>query len=136
MNKKLGELSRKVRHSEKKHDGLIHKRNSLKIAIEEFTWGSTKQPAIEPAQGFMERERAFQGAYRSYGVKERSRMDVDNFLSHRRGEIISLINRELTDLNSARVETTKWIMFIQEFDDVVEDDRVELAFNRSKTLHC
>ena len=56
-------------------------------------------------------------------------MDVDTFLSHIRGELISLINRELTDLNSARVQITTWIKFIQEFDDVVEIDRVELAFN-------
>ena len=56
-------------------------------------------------------------------------MDVDTFFSHIRGEPISLINQELTDLNSARVQTTTWIRFIQEFDDVVEVDRVELAFN-------
>ena len=56
-------------------------------------------------------------------------MDVDTFLSRIRGELISLINRELTDLNSARLQTTTWIRFIQEFDDVVEIDRVELAFN-------
>ena len=34
MKKKLGELNRKIRHSRKKHDGLIHKQNSLKKAIE------------------------------------------------------------------------------------------------------
>ena len=56
-------------------------------------------------------------------------MDVDTFFSRIRGELISLINWELTDLNSARVQTTTWIRFIQEFNDVVEVDRVELAFN-------
>ena len=56
-------------------------------------------------------------------------MDVDTFFSHIRGELINLIRRELTDLNSARVQTTTWIRFIQEFEDLVEIDRVEMAFN-------
>ena len=56
MNKKLGELNRKIRHSKKKNDGLIHKRNSLRRAIEELKWGNTKQPTIEPEQGFLECE--------------------------------------------------------------------------------
>ena len=56
-------------------------------------------------------------------------MDVDTFFNHIRGELISLINRELTNLNSARVQTTTWIRFIQEFEDIVEIDRVEMAFN-------
>ena len=60
-------------------------------------------------------------------------MDVDTFISHIRGELIGLINRELTDLNSARVQTTAWIRFIQEFEDVVEIDRVELALNSRMT---
>ena len=50
-------------------------------------------------------------------------MDVDTFFSRIRGELISLITRELTDLNSARVQTTSWIRFMK------DDDRVELAFN-------
>ena len=70
----------------------------------------------------------FGSAYRSYRIDGRSRMDVDTFFSHIRGELISLINRELADLNSARVQTTTWIRFIQEFDDVLEIDRVELVF--------
>ena len=56
MNKKLGELNRKIRHSKKKNDGLIHKRNSLRRAIEELKWGNTKQPTIELEQGFLECE--------------------------------------------------------------------------------
>ena len=60
-------------------------------------------------------------------------MDVETFFSQTRGELISLITRELTDLNSARVQTIAWIRFVQEFDDVVEDDIVELAFNSRMT---
>ena len=60
-------------------------------------------------------------------------MDVDTFFSSIRGDLISLINRELTDLNSAGVQTTTWIRFIQEFEDLVEIDRVELPFNSRMT---
>ena len=60
-------------------------------------------------------------------------MDVDTFFSRIRGDLISLINRELTDLNSARVQMTTWIRFIQEFKDLVEIDRVELPFNSRMT---
>ena len=34
MKKKLDELNRKIRHSRKRHDGLIHKRNSLSLEAE------------------------------------------------------------------------------------------------------
>ena len=81
----------------------------------------------------IECERAFGSAYRSYRIDGRSRMDVDTFFSHIREELISLINRELTNLNSARVKMTTWIRFIQEFEDLVEINRVELAFNSRMT---
>ena len=131
---KLDELNRKIRHSKNKNNGLIHKQNSLRRAIEELKQG-TRQPTIECRQGFVERERAFGGAYRSYRIDGRSRMDVDTFFSHIRGDLISLIDRELTDLNSVSVQMTIWIRFIQEFDNVVEIDRVELAFN-SRMTRC
>ena len=54
-------------------------------------------------------------------------MDADTFFSRIRGELISLIARELTVLNSARVQTTTWIRFMK------DDDRVELAFNSRMT---
>ena len=60
-------------------------------------------------------------------------MDVDAFFSHIRGELISLINRELTDLNSARVQMTTWISFIQEFEDLVEINGVDKAFDSRMT---
>ena len=53
-------------------------------------------------------------------------MDVETF-PRIRGDLINLIKRELTDLNSARVQTTTWIRFIK------DDDRVELAFNSRMT---
>ena len=60
-------------------------------------------------------------------------MDVDTFFSHIRRDLINLIRRELSDLNSARVQMTTWIRFIQEFKDLVEIDRVYKAFNSRMT---
>ena len=129
MNKKLDKLNKKIRHSKKKNDGLYHKRNSLKKAIEELKQGSRRQPE----QGFIERARAFGRAYRSYRVNGRPRMDVDTLFSRIRRDLISLISRELIDLISARVQTTTWIRFIQEYADLIEIDRVEIAFNSRMT---
>ena len=49
-------------------DCNIHKQNSIKKAIEELKQGNAKQPTLEPAQVFIECERAFGRAYRSYRV--------------------------------------------------------------------
>ena len=127
MKKKLDELNRKIRHSRKKHDGLIQKQNSLRRSIEELKQGNAKQPTIECAQGFVECERAFGRAYRSYRVNGRPRMDVDTFFSRIRGDLISSIPRELTDVNLARVQMTVWIRFMK------DDGRAELAFNSRMT---
>ena len=75
----------------------------------------------------IEFEQAFDGAYRSYRINGRSRMDADTFFSRIRGELIRLITRELATLNSVRVQTTTWIKFMK------DDDRVELAFNSRMT---
>ena len=60
-------------------------------------------------------------------------MDVDTFFDRIRQNLINLMNRELTDLDSARVQTTAWIRFIQaledDFGNVIGSDRVELPFN-------
>ena len=78
-------------------------------------------------------EQAFEGAYRSYRIDGRPRMDVDTFFSRIRSELIGLISRELTTLNSARVQTTTWIRFVKEDAVDLEDGRVELAFNSKTT---
>ena len=102
MKKKLNDLNSKIRHSQKKNDGLIHKGNSLRRAIEEIKQANRRQPTIELAQGFVECEQAFRGTYRSYRVNGRTRMDVENFFHRIKRDLIELIKRELTDLNSAR----------------------------------
>ena len=54
-------------------------------------------------------------------------MDVETFFNCIREKLIDLIKRELTVLNSARVQMTTWIRFIK------DNDRVELAFNSRMT---
>ena len=128
MKKRLDELHRKIKHArKKKHDGLIHKGNSLRRAIDELKPGTKPEPVPKPEWTFMEHERAFGGAYRSYRVNGRPKIDIDTFFSRIREKLIDLIKRELTDLNSARVQTTTWIRFIK------DDDRGELAFNSRMT---
>ena len=93
MKKKLDELNRKIRHSRKKHDGLIHKRNSLKKAIEEIKRGTKPRasPEPEPDWTFKQHERDFDGDYRSYRVNGRPKMDVNTFFSRIREGLIELI---------------------------------------------
>ena len=91
--------------------------------IEALKCGTKPELMPEPEGNFKEREQAFNGAYGSYRVNGRPRMDVDTFFSQIREGLIDLITRELNNLNSARVQTTTWIRFVK------DDDRVELAFN-------
>ena len=59
-------------------------------------------------------------------------MDIDIFFYRIRQNIINLISRELTDLNSARVQTTTWIRFrIKREEGIIDRDR--LPFNSQMT---
>ena len=106
---------------------MIHKRNALRRAIKGLKHGAKPEPVTEPEWNFKKHEQAFGGSYRSYRANGRPRMDVDTFFSQIRGGLIKLIKRELTVLNSARIQTTTWIRFTK------DDDRVELAFNSRMT---
>ena len=90
MKKKLDELNRKIKHSRKKCNGMIHKRNALRKVIADIKTTSTK-PTIEPEWNFTEREQAFGGAYRSYRVNGKPRMDYSTFFSQIREKLIDLI---------------------------------------------
>ena len=94
MKKRLDELNRKIRHSRKKHNGLIHKQNFLRKAIEGLKslgthstehgtkpppGGASPEPMPEPKWNFKEQD--FNGDYRSYRVNGRPKMDVDTFFS-------------------------------------------------------
>ena len=87
----LDELNLKIRHSRKKHDGMVHKRNALRKAIEEIKHGTKPQPVTEPEWNFTECEQVFRGAYWSYRVNGRPKMDVDTFFSRIREGLIELI---------------------------------------------
>ena len=89
---------------------MIHKRNALRKAIDELK-RSTISERPEPTIEFTECEQAFGGAYKSYRVIGRTKMDVDTFFSRIREVQIELIKRELTVLNSARGQMTTWIKF-------------------------
>ena len=64
-------------------------------------------------------------------------MDIDTFLKRISQNLIDLMNRELTDLGSARVQTTAWIRFIQaledDFGNIIGSNRVEKPFNSNMT---
>ena len=79
----------------------------------------------------IELEQAFRGAYRSYRVNGRPKIDVDMFFNRIRKELTRLIKRELKTQTSARIQTTAWIRFVR--DDEEGQERVELAFNSLMT---
>ena len=108
MKKKLSMLNKKIRHSKKMHNNLISKQNSTKKKIEELKGPHERNEVFTPEESFssVELEQAFDRAYRSYRINGRSRMDVDTFFDQIRQNLINLISRELTDLNSARVQVT------------------------------
>ena len=78
-----------------------------------------------------ELERAFRGAYRSYRINGKPKLDVDTFFNRIRKELIELIKRELRTRTSARIQTTAWIRFVR--DDEEGRERLKLAFNSLMT---
>ena len=96
--------------------------------------GSTgKETRIKEPKPFktIELEQAFGGAYRSYRINGKPKMDVDTFFNRISKELIELIKRELKTRTSARIQTTAWISFVR--DDEEGQERVELAFNSLMT---
>ena len=129
MKKKLDELNRKIRHSRKKNNGLIHKRNSLRKVIEEMQRGNEK-PIIERPFIFIGCELAYGRAYRSYRVERRPKMDLKSFFKEIRRGLMEKIKQELVNRRSARIQTNVWIRFVK------DEDRINLVFNsRMMDLH-
>ena len=89
----------------------------------------------------IELEQAFGGAYRSYRINGRPKIDVDTFFNRIGKRLIELIERELKTRTSARIQTTAWIRFVRdgpprgpgEANDEEGQERVELAFNSLMT---
>ena len=91
------------------------------------TQRSTEPEQFKP----IELEQAFNGAYRSYRVNGRPKIDFDTFFNRIRKGLIELIKRELKTRTSVRIQTTAWIRFVR--DDEEDQERVELAFNSLMT---
>ena len=89
----------------------------------------------------IELEEALGGAYRSYRINGRPKIDVDTFFNRIGKRRIELIERELKTRTSARIQTTAWIRFVRdrllggpgEAHDEEGQERVELAFNSLMT---
>ena len=89
----------------------------------------------------IELEQAFGGAYRSYRINRRPKIDVDTFFNRIGKRLIELIERELKTQTSARIQTTACIRFVRdgplggpsEAHDEEGQERVELAFNSLMT---
>ena len=131
MKKDLMELNRKIRHSRKKHDNLIRRRNNLTKAIDEMV--KARHPTNEVAHKFEFKRltEAFGRAYRSYRVEGMPKMDPDTFYGLIKEGLIGLIKREIKDLQSVRIQTTTWIRFRKGPMGPTSgnDEEVELAFN-------
>ena len=130
MKKKPSNLNKKIRYSKRKHNNLISKRNSIKKKIEELKgFQEQKEEVFSPEEFFspLEFEQAFVGAYTSYRINRRSKMDVDSFFDRIRQNLIDLMNKEIQDLGSARIQTTAWIRFRVEHGDgdVIRVDTVK-----------
>ena len=72
----------------------------------------------------IELEQAFRGAYRSYRINGRPKIDIDTFFNRIGKRLIELIERELKTRTSARIQTTVWIRFVS--DD--EEGQKELSY--------
>ena len=81
MKKDLAELNRKIRHSRKKHDNVIRRRNNLRKATDEMV---RSKPGPEPTDEykipeFKEIVKAFSRAFRSYRVEGIPKTAPDTF---------------------------------------------------------
>ena len=106
------------------------------MAIEELIW-QHKSHEHEESFNPIKHEQAFGRACRRYTFNGRSRMDADTFFDRIRQNLIDLMNRILTDLGSARVQTTAWIRFRQaledDFGNIIGVNRAELPLNSRMT---
>ena len=78
--------------------------NSIKKKIKELK--GPREPEPEESFNPIELEQAFNRAYRSYRINGRSGMDIDTFFDRIKQNLIGLMNRDLTGLSSAKVQTT------------------------------
>ena len=89
------------------------------------TGNETRIKELKPFKP-IELEQAFGGAYRSYRVNGKPKMDVDTLFSKIRKELIELIKRELKTRTSAKIQTTAWIRSL----GMTRRARKELSFQQ------
>ena len=99
--------------------GLYNRVTGNQVQLKGSQEPGPQGPSSAEPEPFNPIECEFRGAYRSYRVNRRPKMDVDTFFSRIREGLIELIKQELNDLNSARIQTTTWIRFAR------DEDRVE-----------
>ena len=80
------------------------------------TGSAGNQTRIKEPKPFkpIEIEQALGGAYRSYRINGRPKIDVDMFFNRIGKRLIELIERELKTQTSARIQTTGWIRFVRD----------------------
>ena len=105
---KIADLNKKIRRARqnKTRSALITKRDKL----ENENWG------------FVQLQRAFNGAYRSYRIAGYPGIDVNTFFAKIRKMLVDLIYKE-TAREVVRMQATKWIRFRK------GAETVNLAFN-------
>ena len=104
------------------------------------TGNETRIKELKPFKP-IELEQAFGGAYISYRINGRPKIDVDTFFNRIGKRLIELIEQELKTRTSARIQTTPWIRFVRDgpargpggAHDEEGQERVELAFNSLMT---
>ena len=113
LNKKMEELSKKIRRAKgKTKRNLIAKKESLKLQLSDTT------PRLI--------EGAFGGAYSKYRINGIKGMDLPTFFSKIKNSITGVLSKE-TARRAVRSQTTTWIRFMK------GDEYVNLAFNSKMT---
>ena len=98
-------------------DGAVKHLKLLRTRLCNRVTGSTgNETRIKEPKPFkpIELEQSFRGAYRSYRINGKPKMDVDTFFNRIRKELIELIKQELKTQTSARIQMTAWIRFIRD----------------------
>ena len=98
----------KNRRGGKKPPRDIGLRIRLWVLYNRVTGSACNETRIKEPAPFkpIELEQALGGAYRSYRINGKPKMDVDTFFNKIRKELIELIKRELKTRTSARIQTT------------------------------
>ena len=114
-------------------------KDKVMVLYNRVTGSTGNEMRIKEPKSFkpIELEQALGGAYRSYRINGRCKIDVDMFFNRIGKRPIELIERELKTGTSARIQTTVWIRFVRdgpprgpgEAHDEEGQERVELAFN-------